>query len=376
MNNTKLKKILVVFIEPASYMIDLVNQLYVKWDGQIDVIFLHENLTQNWGVNQADKWRFLPHDRFKKLIFFLRTFKGKYDLIHLPGWAGDPMLIFFYLYGILKSVPITVTSDTHYHSTSRMKALLKKLIYPVIFRNIAAFFPGGKNKQVQYLEIYGAKPDKIYPVSMTVDVTRIKKYLSGLSPEYRKNSRSQYEISGEDVVFLFVGRLLSYKGINDLMVAFNEIKNPLARLIIVGSGPLSGHIQELASLDFRIQYLGRLKDNLLLDIYNLADVFVLPSHFEPWGLVVNEAMAAGKPVIVSDQVGCADDLVVNQKTGFIVRSGKFLELKNAMEEMINSSSIRLEMGANASELIEGWTLENQANIISNTWSLVMKRFGR
>ena len=87
-------------------------------------------------------------------------------------------------------------------------------------------------------------------------------------------------------------------------------------LAVAGDGSLRAHVEAIAAKpDCRVTYLGRLSGDDVLRSYLAADLLVLPSLFEPWGLVINEAMACGLPVIVSDRVGCADDLVRPAETG-------------------------------------------------------------
>ena len=117
---------------------------------------------------------------------------------------------------------------------------------------------------------------------------------------------------------------------------------------------------------------GRLSGADLLDVYSVADVFVLPSRFEPWGLVVNEAMAAGLPVLASERVGCVDDLVRAGETGMIVPAESELALTAAMQKLFDDQALRNDMSNNASALIAGWTLEQEADTIVDCWKQMVR----
>jgi glycosyltransferase involved in cell wall biosynthesis len=113
--------------------------------------------------------------------------------------------------------------------------------------------------------------------------------------------------------------------------------------------------------------VGRLSAERVWEAYLLSDIFVLPSHFEPWGLVVNEAMASGLPVIAADCVGCVDDLVEQERTGFIVPAHSPQDLFAAMKTLALDPDLRRRMGVKAKRLIADWTLENTANITVQAW---------
>ena len=100
-------------------------------------------------------------------------------------------------------------------------------------------------------------------------------------------------------------------------------------------------------------------DDLLL-YYASADVFVVPSWYEPWGLVVNEAMAACLPVVATTAVGCVDDLVVHGENGYLVPPRAVDHLRDALQKLASSLGLRADMGRASRAMIAGWTPENYA----------------
>ena len=367
-NNTK---ILMVYIEPTPYVLGLINE--IKWHEQIDVLFLGKNKSQQWNIPLEERWFVLPPKRRDKISFIKHlVFKNKYDVLHVAGWS-EPFCLLFIILAKLTRTPVVVESDTQFRNdNSYWKRIVKRLFYPWFFSLINFFLPGGK-RQAKYIEHYFVNPNRIMIAQMTVDVASIRKYVQTLSEQDRKEIRRSYNIPEEDVVFVFVGRLVQLKGIMNLMSAFSLGKYSDATLVMVGDGSMRQQVEEQARLNKKICYVGRLSGNDLLKVYYAADVVVLPSCVESWGLVVNEAMAVGRPVIVSDRVGCVDDLVVHRKTGLIVKAECVEQLQHAIEYMMNASDERIAMMHKSIELIEGWTLENEAKNICKAWQKVILR---
>lgn len=129
--------------------------------------------------------------------------------------------------------------------------------------------------------------------------------------------------------FLYVGRIAEVKNLNLLVSVFNDL--PDLTLTIIGDGPLRQEIEKLAKRN--IHFLGTINNKELPKYYKDADVFVLPSKSESWGLVVEEALNNGTPVIASSAVGCADSIVTPFASGIVFESGNKESLKNAVIKM-------------------------------------------
>ena len=133
------------------------------------------------------------------------------------------------------------------------------------------------------------------------------------------------------VRYLYVGRLIERKGLDVLLEAFRRLE--AGELWVAGDGPLRGEVEAAAAREPRLRLLGHLEGEALVDVYREADVLIVPSYYEPWGLVVHEALAHGLPVIVSDQVGAGDDLVEPGANGYVVPAGSPQALAEAMEAL-------------------------------------------
>lgn len=363
---SKPPKILLIYIEPTPYIIELINAIYLTWPGQVDTLFLTENLTQNWDMKLDERFLILPKQKIAKFRLLYQIFlKNNYDFIHFAGWGNSFLLLIIFIAKMFR-FPITVESDTPLpHEISLWKKTIKKMIYPVFFKLFHLVLPGG-TRQANYFKHYFVASKRIFPVQMTVDVAGIKQYAEKLSNSDRHSIRAQYGIKDEHIVFLFVGRLVLHKGLNELISAFSRIKNNNCRLLIVGDGPMRQQVEETIKINKNICYAGRLTNNELINIYFASDVFVLPSHIEPWGLVINEAMSLGLPLIVTDRVGCVDDLVEHQQNGIIIKAECVQELKSAMEEM-TSNEKRTSMRTKSLQKIANWTIENEAKLLCQAW---------
>jgi glycosyltransferase involved in cell wall biosynthesis len=148
--------------------------------------------------------------------------------------------------------------------------------------------------------------------------------------------------------FLFVGRLIESKGLDVLLKTFRRFDT--GELWIAGDGPLRGPIEAMAAENPRIRYLGYLDGNALADVYRQADVLVVPSLYEPWGLVVHEGLAYGLPVIVTEQVGAGDDLIDSGMNGYVVPAGSASALSEAMSAVAGWTREQWERAARRSSV--------------------------
>jgi glycosyltransferase involved in cell wall biosynthesis len=282
-----------------------------------------------------------------------------YDLVHLAGW-GHPLLLWALLVAALRGVPVTIESDTHVvRAASGWKDAVKRLAYPLLFRIPRVFLPGG-SPQAAYLRAFGVPASRIEIAQMTSDVAAIERHV-------RENPAKRAK--GGPVRFLYLGRLEPHKGVADLLQAFDTLRKEgiKAELLIAGDGSLRGVVEQAAA-DSAIRYLGHLSGERVWDAYAQADVFVLPSRIEPWGLVVNEAMAAGLPVIVTDRVGCAQDLVRDGVSGIVTPGEDPARLAGAMKTLYLDADRRARMAAAGRDIIGGWTLDDAAANTIRAWA--------
>ena len=317
--------VLMIYIEPTPYILGLIREIFTTSKASVEVLFVTANVSQPWNLSlHGVPASFLPEGTFAAALDIAgRLSTRQYKLLHLAGW-GHRILLLALLLAWFYRVPVFMESDTQLpEGLPLWKRAVKRLVYPLIFRIPQRVLPGG-SRQAAYFRHYGVQSDRIVKVQMTVDVAEIMRRSQALSEqEARPGLRKELGFSESQIVFIYVGRLETYKGIEGLLDAFDGLSrtHPEAALLLVGYGTERKRVETAASVKESIHYVGRLDYDHVIRAYNCADVAVVPSIFEPWGLVVNEAMAVGLPVIASDRVGCVDDLVEHGETGLVYHAG-------------------------------------------------------
>ena len=178
----------------------------------------------------------------------------------------------------------------------------------------------------------------------------------------------------DSILYLFVGRLVKEKALEMLIDSFIKASriNKNIHLLIVGDGYLFKKLKEKSIITNKITLAGSLSGKSLLDVYAIADVFILTSISEPWGLVINEAMASSLPIIVNKNVGCIKDLVKDGQNGFIVDIDKKNSTSQAILTLADNSKLRIKMANKSREIIKDWTLKNEAIKLSKGWLRIKK----
>jgi glycosyltransferase involved in cell wall biosynthesis len=363
-----------VYIEPTPYIIALIDKLRLVEGDSIEAYYITTNMSQLWEL-RLESGDVLPRGFLARMQALRRALTRDREptILHLAGW-GHPVLLGALLMARSLRIPVAVESDTAERRPDRSWRhvwlhWVKKLLYPPLFRLPSRFLPGG-TRQARYLGRYGVKQERMTIAQMTVDVCAIRRFCSQDREAARAAARARWGMLADARIVLFVGRLEASKGLQALLSAFARAvaeENDLC-LAIAGDGSLRAHVEAIAAKpDCRVTYLGRLSGDDVLRSYLAADLLVLPSLFEPWGLVINEAMACGLPVIVSDRVGCADDLVRPGETGLIVGAGREIDLASAIRQLARDEPARRHMGQAAERLISNWTLGNEARNIVSAW---------
>lgn len=164
---------------------------------------------------------------------------------------------------------------------------------------------------------------------------------------------SLYKKNGDDNFILYAGRLNKLKGIDYLIKAYSGIQTT-HRLMIIGSGPDDCRLKKLVGihkLTDRVDFIQWVNPYMLREYLSNCSVFVLPSLFETFGIVLLEAMACGKPVIASDIMG-PRDIITDGKDGLLFEKGNITDLKSNLEECLADDSFRRKLGMNARINIE------------------------
>lgn len=215
-------------------------------------------------------------------------------------------------------VPVLVRGDSQLGTPrSPLKRWVKEVLYRWMLRQFDGFLCVGQRNR-EYLLHYGVHKERLFPAPHFVDSQWFSERAE-TGRQQRRRIREGWGAGEEDLVALFVGKFIPEKRIEDFISGLTLAKQCEVRIlgVLVGSGPLESDIfHRVEQLGIPVYFAGFKNQQELPEVYAAADVLVLPSISETWGLVVNEAMACGLPVITSDVVGCAPDLVEEGHTGF------------------------------------------------------------
>ena len=284
--------------------------------------------------------------------------KENFDAVMVNGWN-----LLCYWQGVSAArncgIPVLVRGDSQLQ-TPRGLALriAKKIGYPLMLKKFDAFLSVGR-RHSEYLKHYGVSHDKIFSVPHCVD----NEFFKASADQARRASggpRGCFGLPGNGVVFLFAGKFIPQKRPLDFLWALDSLQQWKinAHGLLIGDGPmrpmLEKHIQEHKT---SCTLGGFLNQREIGRAYAASDALVLPSESETWGLVVNEAMACGVPAVVSDQAGCAPDLIVDGQTGFTHPCGKVNELAQQMGRIAQDHDLLARLSRGASEHISAFSIE-------------------
>jgi glycosyltransferase involved in cell wall biosynthesis len=290
------------------------------------------------------------------------------------GWSALSSWVAFAA-AIGLGVPILVRGETNgLAEPNGLKGVVKRSVLGKLFRHVSAFLAIGQANAAFYRG-YGVPETKIFLTPYSVDNDFFS--LSPKQPPVDKRElRRVLGLPVNQPCVLFVGKLVEHKAPLDLMNAFAALSGcRSASLAYVGDGPLRRELGQHATdlqLD-NVHFLGFRNQSELPNCYGAADVLVLPSHFEEWGLVINEAMCCGLPVVASRSVGAARDLVREGENGFTFCARDVRGLSEGLGELLSDESVRDRMGQRSREIISGWGIKETAAGIRGALDYVVAR---
>lgn len=243
------------------------------------------------------------------------------------------------------------------------------------FLHLCRSFVVPGRSSLNYLKDFGISDQLIFTAPNAVNVTLFSKpaklaRCNQFEVRVRRSLPSRY--------FLFVGRLVKAKGIFELLETYAQLDTEIrdkVGLVFVGDGADRPALMERAAriAPGTIQFPGFIHREGLSDFYALADALIFPTHSDPWGLVVNEAMSCGLPVVVTGVAGCVADLVQDGWNGFVVAPKDHVALASAMTRLASDSVLRMEMGSRSRERIEAYSPEAWAEGLVNAVESLCER---
>ncbi len=377
-------RLAVLISHPIQYFTPLYRRLAQEPDIDLSVLFCSAGGVETYddrGFGIPVKWDIPLLDGYDHRFLRNLSHKARVDgffslvnpglLVELQPHRYDAVLVnghsyFSYLLGIavakLRGIPVFMRSETHLLlRRSAFKLALRRPVMSVFYRHLCdrCLAIGTRNRA--FYVAHGVRRNHLFDVPYVVD----NEYFAQAAARFKTRKEDTMVDLGlptDKPVILYVSKLIPRKRPHDLLLAFRMLRRwgTEAALLFVGSGELEQSLQEYAS-QYEIDdvcFAGFQNQSELPKLYAVADVFVLPSEDEPWGVVINEAMCAGLPVIASEEIGAVPDLVVHGYNGMTFRAGDVDQLTAHLESLVINKSLRQQMGKNSLMVIKDWDLEH------------------
>lgn len=353
----------------APYRIPVFNALAAREDVDPHVIFLSEN------DPSLRKWQVYKEEiRFSyEVLPSWRRRVGGYNLLLNRGVGAalrrsnpDVILCGGYSYvaswqaavwATRRGVPLLLWSESTAHDLRRKHSMVE-FMKAQFARRCQAFVAAGKSSR-EYLLSLGVPPHSIFTAPDAVDV----EFYSRNAERTRRNGdeiRARHRLPPR--YFLCAGRLVREKGVFDVLSAYAKLDESVRAgigLVFAGDGTARTELEHSAA-GIRlgsVKFCGFVQREQLSELYALAQALVFPTHSDPWGLVVNEAMACGLPIIASEIAGCVPDLVQNDWNGIVVAPHNVKELTEAMHTLASQPALAERMAECSAERIRSYTPE-------------------
>jgi glycosyltransferase involved in cell wall biosynthesis len=328
-----------------------------------------------WDVPLLDgyKWTHIPNRgngsenflawRNTGLWKFIR--QGNFDAV--ISHVGYVRATFWIAYFAARSIGIpfifgTDASSIEPRDESKWKLAAKKIIWPAVFSLAGQVLTASSAGRDMMISL-GFPADR---VSMTLDTVDNDWWLAQANAANREEVRRSLGFAPHEKIILFCAKLQPWKRPMDLLRAFASAAIPDAKLVFAGDGAQRAELErEAATLNIsdKVRFLGFVNQSQLPMLYKAADLMVIPSRYEPFGLVVNEAMLCGCPVIASDRVGAVRDLITHGETGYVYPQGDVEALAKTIQQALEDPARLNALRPNALERIHSWSPQVSAEAL-------------
>ena len=331
-----MQKILILYTELADYILNSFDYFADKHNAKIHIV--------HWPINNEAPFNF---KNSKDLKLYNKFDYSKDSLLHLikeinpdaiicAGWLDKDYIRIVKNYK--GQIPTILTMDNHWDG--RLKQQILRLISPFYLNKIFSHIWVPGNPQKQYAKKLSFKEEQILTGFYVANEGVFKNI------EYQQEN-----------TFIYIGRYIEHKGIIDLWTAFTELKDEFPnnwKLKCIGTGDLWDSKIEHPD----VKHLGFLQPKELAREIT-GGVFVLPSHYEPWGVVVHEFAMAGFPMIISDKVGAGTAFL--DKNGYQFKSSNVIDLKAKMKSLMLAKESEIELMSIQSKI-------NSDKISNDNWA--------
>jgi len=370
---------------PIQYQAPLLRRIAAEPDIDLTVFFFTDisirgHVDPGFGVNvkwdvpllAGYRYEFLPRMRDSGRLRFAspmnRGFnkklqEGRFDAAWVHGYATLSALQAI-LAARRNRIPVLLRAESTLFDRPRSKSTrtAKRIFFRVLETCIDGALAIGAANSAYWREYFGDRIP-IFPFHYSVDNEFFRSSCLEAS-NHRQDFRRHLGLEPDRPIILFASKLQTRKRCGDLLEAYLKLPairpdGPRPYLLIVGDGEKRAELEQRArsATPGDVLFLGFQNQTALPAFYDLCDVFVLVSVDEPWGLVINEVMNAGKPVIVSTEVGCQEDLVESGVNGYVVSPGDIDALAAALMRVLADPSTICQMGMKSLKKIEAYSFD-------------------
>jgi len=296
-----------------------------------------------WGLSNPDLWRIVREGHFDAVLCYASYRRASFWIARAAAKLSGSAFLFG-----------TDASSLASRNGRKWKYPLKRATWPILFRLADQVIVPSTNG-ADLMKSLGLARER---VTLTPYVVDNDWWLEQSGRVDRAAVRSAWGVEAKDAVVLFCAKLQPWKRPLDLLIAFAKARISRAHLVFAGEGPLRARLEaESAALGVShgVHFLGFVNQTQLPAIYAASDLFVLPSEYEPFGVVVNEAMLCGCPAVASDHVGAARDLIARGRTGFVYPCGDTEALADVLRQAFADRAKLSDMGRAAQAGMESWS---------------------
>lgn len=353
-------KILFITNLPSPYRVDFFNEL----GKMVDLTVCYERRNSS---ERDKKWVNNSHRSYKEKYItsknlgvdrsiglgIIKELKYKYDFVIMTGYSS-PTIMFGILYCRIHNIDYIMEDDGGLINLNGEK---HKFLKKILLKKVFAYFTT-TNENIYTMTQLGINKNKIYkyPFSSVFN----KDIENGIKKKKELQSIRQLLGIKEKKVVLAVGQFIERKGFDILLEAFSDMPDDCG-LYFVGGVPTKQYLDIVKTKNLsNIHFIGFKEKEVLQDYYAASDIFVHPTREDIWGLVVNEAMAAGLPIITTYRCGAGLELIKHNENGFLVEVGNEVELHKRMLQILYNDQLQRKMEKNSISIIKNYTIEKMA----------------
>jgi glycosyltransferase involved in cell wall biosynthesis len=373
-----MKKLAIVVSHPIQYYAPWFNYLTNTENLALKVFYLWDfgvNKQVDFGFKQEIKWdipllngydyEFVPNISANPGTHHFWGLQNPSLSSRIKDFNPEAVLLMIYHYASIyrllwnwnqQQPPLLFRGDSHrLLAASGLKTALKREVIAQIYRRFAACLYVGK-ANYNYFRYHRVTEERLFFSPHAVDNHRFLAQ-PDIVHQQAQAWKQELGIPVDHAVILFAGKLEEKKRPLDLLKAFLSSNISQASLLFVGAGPLEAELKTTAAGHPHIYFAPFQNQTFMPRTYAVADLLVLPSYgtAETWGLAINEAMCLGRPVIVSNHVGCFPDLVHNYQNGLVFPAGDISALADSLKEALSDRKRLQKWGENSRKIVANYS---------------------